>query len=197
MKLVMNDSRPGLGQSGGRSKWILIVTLTFLLLSTLGACNMITNAVDSGGARSASVKIGEAAPEIELKSLTGEQITLSKLTGHPVIVNFWATWCGPCRQEFPALVRKYNQYKSAGLVVVGVNFQDDNTDQGVLNFMSNTSVTFPIVRAPDDRLGRLYRVNGLPTSIFIDRKGIVRDIIPGGPMTDDMIDNEWTKISQP
>ncbi len=149
----------------------------------------------SGSTRPTSVKIGDLAPEINLKSVTGDQITLSKLEGKPVLVNFWATWCGPCRQEFPSLVRLYKKYQDQGLVVVGVNFQDDNSDDGVRTFMRNTLVSFPVVRDVGERVGRMYRVNGLPTSIFVDRKGIVRDIVVGGPMTDEFLDQQWAKIN--
>ena len=71
------------------------------------------------------------------------------------------------------------------------------TDDGVLTFMKNTLVSFPVVRDTDDRVSRMYRVNGLPTSIFIDRKGIVQDVVVGGPMTDDFLDKEIAKISAP
>jgi thiol-disulfide isomerase/thioredoxin len=164
--------------------------LVALALSACGSAGAATNA------RPTTAKIGDLAPEISLKSMTGDQIVLSKLEGHPVIVNFWATWCGPCREEFPALVRKYKQYQSQGLVVIGVNYQDENTDDGVLTFVRNTLVNFPIVRDTGDRVGRMYRINGLPTSYFIDKSGVIRDVVVGGPMTDDFLDKQFVKIDQ-
>src|SRR5512141_3256506 len=140
---------------------------------SLTACSGVSigglNAANAGSDRPTVVKVGDLAPEINLKSLTGDQIVLSQLVGRPVIVNFWATWCGPCREEFPALVRKYKQYnKDKDLVIVGVNYQDnDATDENVMTFMRNTLVNFPIVRDISQRVGRMYRVNGLPTSVFI------------------------------
>lgn len=186
-----------------RAKAIAIAAFVGLVLLLLGACNAfpfsVFNAASSsnpGSTRPTVVKIGDLAPEIDLKSVTGDPITLSKLEGHPVLVDFWATWCGPCRQEFPVLVRKYKQYQDQGLVVLGVNTEDPNTDQGVLTFMRDTNVNFPIVRDLDARLENMYRINGLPTSFFIDRKGIVRDIVVGGSMTDDFLDKQWALINQ-
>ena len=177
-----------------------IAAFVGLLLLVLGACSVIPLNLgsESSGAsgRPTAVKVGDLAPEIDLPSLNGDQITLSKLQGHPVLVNFWATWCGPCRQEFPTFVRKYKQYQDQGLVIVAVNTGDPNSDDGVLTFARNTLVNFPIVRDLDERLARMYNVRGLPTSIFIDRKGIVRDIVVGGPMEDATIDSQFAKINQ-
>ena len=169
---------------------LAIVAAAALLLS---GCGSLTAAA---GSRPTTAKIGDPAPEIDLKSVTGDQITLSKLEGRPVLVNFWATWCGPCREEFPALVRMYKKYQDQGLVVLGVNYQDPNSDTGVLTFMKNTLVNFPIARDVGERVGRAYRVDGLPTSYFIDRKGVLRDVVVGGPMTDAFLDKEFTKINQ-
>ncbi len=172
-----------------------------LVVLVMLACNGINLAslvpgTSTGAGRPTVAKIGDLAPEIDLKSMTGDQIVLSQLQGRPVLVNFWATWCGPCREEFPALGRAYKKYQSQGLVVLGVNTDDPGTDDLVRTFMLNSVVTFPIVRDQDDRVGGMYRVNGLPTSIFVDRKGIVRDIVVGGPMTDDFIDQQFAKINQ-
>lgn len=168
------------------------------VLLVLGACSVIPLSLRGASSgtpgRPAVVKIGELAPEIDLPALTGEQITLSKLQGRPVLVNFWATWCGPCRQEFPALVRKYKQYQDQGFIIIGVNTGDSNSDEGVRTFMQNTLVNFPIVRDKDERVGRMYNIKGLPTSVFIDRQGIVRSIFIGGPMEDAFIDQEFAKI---
>ncbi len=143
------------------------------------------NSGNASAARPASAKVGELAPEIALKTLPDAQdFILSRQEGKVVLVNFWATWCGPCRAEFPALVRMYTKYKDQGFVIVGVNTQDDNTDQGVQNFMTNTLVNFLIVRDVGDRAARAYNIRGIPTSIFIDRKGIIRDMVVGGPLSD-------------
>ncbi len=186
-----------------RYRALLAIPALLVLAVAASACGTLSvgglfnqSAASSASARPTTAKIGDLAPDFDLVSMTGDQIILSKLEGKPVIVNFWATWCGPCREEFPALVRKYTQYKDKDLVIVGVNYQDDNSDGGVKIFMENTLVNFPIVRDTGDRVGRMYKVNGLPTSIFIDRKGIIRDIVVGGPMTDQFLDQQIAKISQ-
>ena len=183
-----------------RSRTIGITAFVALLLLILGACNAfpfnsLGTASENSSSRPTVAKIGGLAPEINLKSMTGDQIVLSKLVGRPVLVNFWATWCGPCRAEFPAFVRKYKEYKDKEFVILGVNTQDDNSDEGVLTFMRNSVVNFPVVRDVGDQLSRVYNVRGLPTSIFIDRQGIIRDIVIGGPMTDDFIDKQFAKIN--
>jgi len=184
-----------------RTRAIGIAAFVGLLLLGLGACSVVPFALpgtspSSSSSRSTAARIGSFPPEIDLVSMTGDRIVLSQLVGRPVLLNFWATWCGPCRAEFPAFVRKAKQYKDQGFVILGVNTQDANSDDGVLTFMRNTNVNFPIVRDRDDRLSRVYNIRGLPTSFFIDRQGIIRDIVIGGPITDDFIDEQFALINQ-
>jgi Thiol-disulfide isomerase and thioredoxins len=138
-------------------------------------------------------KIGALAPEIDLLTLSGERIVLSQLVGKPIIINFWATWCGPCRAEFPALVRKFKQYHAQGLVILAVNTQDPNSDEGVRAFAQNTLVPFAILRDRDERVANAYNIRGLPTSVFIDRQGIIREIVVGA-MDDAHIEQQFAKI---
>ena len=185
-----------------RNRIPIIASAIFLTL-VISACGTLMpgfNSAQSNSTNDASrptfAKNGELAPEINLKSLNSDPIVLSKLEGHPVLVNFWATWCGPCREEFPAIQRAYKKYKDQGFVVIGVNFQDENSDEGVMTFMRNSVANFPIVRDTGERVGRMYNVRGLPTSFFIDKKGVIRDSVVGGPMTDEFLDEEWAKINQ-
>jgi peroxiredoxin len=181
---------------------VTIAVFIGALLLVMGACNQIPTSFGNllgGTTREASgrptqARVGELAPEIDLPTLTGERIVLSQLVGKPVVVNFWATWCPPCRAEFPTLVRKYKQYQDQGLVIIGVNTQDTNSDEGIRTFMQNTLVNFPIVRDRDERVTRAYNVRGLPTSVFIDRQGIIREIIVGGLIEDDFLDKQIAKI---
>lgn len=178
---------------------VILLILAALAIAACGAAIpglSLPNASNSSPSRPTTAKIGELAPEINLKSLNSDPIVLSQLVGKPVIVNFWATWCGPCREEFPALVRFYKKHQVDGLVIVGVNFQDENSDEGVQTFMRNTLVNFPIVRDTGERVGRMYGIRGLPTSFFIDKKSVLRDVVVGGPMTDDYLDQQWGKINQ-
>lgn len=173
----------------------LIIALGIAACSAVIPGLSLPAANNSAPARPSVAKIGDLAPEINLKSLNSDPIVLSQLEGHPLLVNFWATWCGPCREEFPALMRAYKRYKDQGFLVIGVNFQDDNSDEGLMTFMRNSVADFPIVRDTGERVGRMYGVRGLPTSFFIDKKGIIRDIVVGGPLTDDYIASEWLKIN--
>ncbi|MBI3741813.1 MAG: TlpA family protein disulfide reductase [Chloroflexi bacterium] len=140
-------------------------------------------------------KIGALAPEIALKDLSGNTMRLSDLQGKPVHVTFWATWCAPCRAEMPIFEKKYQQYKdSKNLVVLGVRIQDDAGPDVVTKFLRELGVTFPIVNDIDGVATNAYRIRGLPTNVFIDRNGVIQDMILGGPLTEEYIERELEKI---
>ena len=121
--------------------------------------------------------VGHPAPDFTLTRFdTGEETRLSDLRGKPVILNFWATWCRPCRAEMPALQATYERY-GEDLLVIGV---DQGEASGVVGpFLEEFGITFPILLDGDMSVGREYRILGLPTTFFIDSQGIVRGVHAG------------------
>jgi len=108
----------------------------------------------------------------------GGRLALSALRGHPVVVNFWGSWCGPCRAEMPLLVKAAHAYAARGVVVVG--FDVDDTPAEARRFLDQYHVDYPIVTVPDERLPRAYGVIGLPTTVFVDASGMIRARQLGG-----------------
>ena len=113
-----------------------------------------------------------AAPEFRLASRAGGEIALSELRGQVVMINFWASWCGPCRAEFPALEEMYRKYKPMGFTMVGINVESDKADAE--RFLGMRPVSFPIVFDPDNRVSGDYGVSAMPTTVLVDRQGRLR-----------------------
>lgn len=122
------------------------------------------------------------APDFTLTTLEGEKVTLSKLRGQVVLINFWATWCAPCRYEIPDLSRIYTQYKDDGLEILGVSM-DEIESHYLEKFQQNYKMTYPILHGSPAELARLSNLYGgiysIPTTFIIDREGIIRDIFVG------------------
>jgi thiol-disulfide isomerase/thioredoxin len=112
------------------------------------------------------------APGFSLKSRSGDMVSLDQLKGQVVMINFWASWCGPCRTEMPLLDQMYKRYSSLGFTLIGVNVEEDIRDAEKL--LASMPVTFPVVFDRQSTVSKLYDVNAMPSSVFIDRKGNVR-----------------------
>jgi peroxiredoxin len=113
-----------------------------------------------------------AAPDFELPLRAGGTVRLSGLRGKVVMINFWASWCGPCRQEFPILDEMYRKYQPMGFTLLGVNVESETKDAE--RFLSATPVSFPIVFDRDNSVSGQYGVSAMPTTLLVDRKGNVR-----------------------
>ena len=112
------------------------------------------------------------APGFSLGARGGKSLALSELKGQVVMINFWATWCGPCRQEMPLLEQMYKKYRAMGFTLLGVNVEPDPV--GAEDWLKETPVSFPILFDRENRVSKLYNVSGMPSSVLIDRKGNVR-----------------------
>ncbi len=135
---------------------------------------------DEGLAAVGALAVGEPASDFTLPALDRTEVSLSQFRGQPVLVNFWASWCAPCRQEMPELVRAYEAHKAEGFVVLGLNLTFLDSLSEVQAFVTEFDMTFPILLDGDGAVVEsLYQIPGLPMSLFIDRKGIIRRIHVG------------------
>jgi thiol-disulfide isomerase/thioredoxin len=113
------------------------------------------------------------APGFTLSGRGGKSIDLAQFKGQVVMINFWATWCGPCRQEMPLLEDIYKKYKPMGFTMLGVNVEPDSKAAEAW-LAKQKPVTFPIAFDTDSKVSKLYKVAGMPSTVFVDRKGNVR-----------------------
>ena len=115
---------------------------------------------------------GAPAPDFTLKTLDGSNLKLSEQRGTVILLNFWASWCGPCRTEMPLLDDLYQEYRDYGFTVLGVNL-DENRDQAD-RLLDKIPVTFPVLFDPQNSTSETYGVDAMPTTVLIDRNGVVR-----------------------
>ncbi|MEX0683722.1 MAG: TlpA disulfide reductase family protein [Dehalococcoidia bacterium] len=116
---------------------------------------------------------GALAPDFLLQDMDGAEVRLSDFRGRPVILNFWATWCAPCRKEMPQFVQAYEAHQDDGLVVIGLNLQE--SESIIRPFTDDYGVGFPVLIDRDGEVGDAYRVTGVPETLFIDADGVVRN----------------------
>lgn len=131
------------------------------------------------------IEEGNKAPDFELETLDGNKIKLSDYQGKKVILNFWATWCPPCKAEMPHMQEFYEEQSKNGVVILAVNLEK-NADDAVAAFVENYGLTFPILLDRDVSIGRIYQAFTIPTSYIIDTKGFIQKKIVG-PMDKEMM----------
>ncbi len=115
--------------------------------------------------------VGALAPDFTLPNLAGDEITLSDLRGQAVLINFWATWCPPCRLEMPAIEQTYRKYREQGFVVLAVDLEEPK--DRVQGFVDELGLTFPVLLDESGTVSRRYRVLAIPTSFFVNRQGVI------------------------
>jgi peroxiredoxin len=167
-----------------KTRWFWGLAM-FLAIGLGGAWILYSQAVTTGGvtggdaaALAPAPVAGHPAPDFALKTLDGETVRLSDFAGKPVLINFWATWCGPCRAEFPDF-QEASIENADKLVIIGVNNTASDQIEWVDDFVDEMGATFPIVLDEDGQVSKTYQIRGLPTTIFVDRDGIVDEVFTG------------------
>lgn len=117
---------------------------------------------------------GQPAPDFALKSAEGSNLRLSEYRGDVVLINFWATWCGPCRQEMPLLDDLYQRYERVGFRLLGVNIDDDSGR--AMQMVQDLGVSFPVLFDEKKEVSRLYQVEAMPVTLLVDREGTIRHV---------------------
>ena len=132
-------------------------------------------------------KEGFQAPNFTLETSNGETIILSDLHGKPIVINFWASWCPPCRAEMPALQSTFEENQERDLIILAVNTTNQDSIEKAVSFAEEFELTFPILFDRDGSVSRLYQTSALPTTYFINREGIIEKVVIGGPMSEALL----------
>lgn len=137
----------------------------------------IRNALAAVALGACALSAGAATPGFALPARAGGTLSLDQLKGQVVMVNFWATWCGPCRQEMPLLEQIQQKYEPLGFTVVGINVEPDSA--AAQAWLTGVGVTFPILFDRENTVAAAFGVEGMPSTVFIDRNGAVRYVHRG------------------
>jgi len=163
-----------------------IKCLLFLLVGAgIAGCNQHTVALPAPKkAVVAAGEIGSALPDFALEDFQGHEISSADLRGKVVLIDFWATWCGPCKKEMPGYQKLVDRYGPRGFAVVGFKFDTMADTEDPAQFAKKIGVSYPLAVAPDELKQKFGGIEGLPTTMLYDRKGILRKKVIGFEYTD-------------
>lgn len=170
---------------------ILQVILTVTLVSGM-LITGCTASPDSSEPVTTTATAGQPAPDFTLQNLDGESISLSDFKGKPVLLNFWATWCGPCRAEMPFLQEIYEEWSERELMLLAVNIGESSAK--VKDFMEKLNLSFPVLLDSRSAIAKMYNITAIPTTYFIDKDGVIQTRIIGAFSSKAQIESELGKI---
>jgi peroxiredoxin len=162
-------------------------------VATLPAASSVSTASESADLALLEIAPtqGALAPDFSLFNVEGEQITLSELRGHPVMINLWATWCAPCRIEMPHIQDRFERYADDGFIVLAVDF--DEPAEFVAEFRDELGLTFDLLLDPGAEVQELYRNRNYPSTFFVDENGVIQ-VQHIGLMTEGQLDQNLAAI---
>lgn len=144
------------------------------------------------GSEPSGTRADEAAPDFQLQNLDGQLVSLSDLRGKPVLLNFWATWCGPCRGEMPHLEQIYQEWSNKGLILLTINIGESSSQVG--DFMREYNLSMPVLLDIRQVVAQQYNITAIPTTFFIDKDGIIQEKIVGAFPNKESIEQHFNKI---
>ena len=177
---------------------ILVLIISLLLVIFINGCSPSSETNNETSTATSSVntiigtRVGNLAPDFQLQDIEGETVTLSGLRGNPVILNFWATWCGWCVVEMPYLQEIFSDWQDEGLVMLAIN--KGETYSEAQEFMESNNLSFTALLDTDEAVSLMYGVSGIPITIFIDKDGIIQGNRLGAFLSKDDIESYIVKI---
>jgi cytochrome c biogenesis protein CcmG/thiol:disulfide interchange protein DsbE len=169
----------------------------YFLILTIGFAWILISADHSGASTSGHIPApqeGFLAPDFALETPAGEPVILSDLRGQAVLVNLWATWCPPCREEMQTIEKMYQEFKDQDFTVLAINMTHQDDPSAVVPFVSEQRLTFPILLDETGEAARAYQLRSLPSSYFIGRDGTINEVVIGGPMSEALLRTRIEKI---
>lgn len=160
--------------------FVLVVSGAWIWLSAASPADLGTNSITAP-------QKGLPPPAFHLDSLTGEEYHFPSPKKQVILINFWASWCPPCRAEMPAMQRVYQKYQGSNFEILAVNVTNKDRLEDAAAIVEENGLTFPVLLDHQGRVSEEYRVNSMPTSFFIDKQGIVQYMVIGGPMREALI----------
>lgn len=175
-----------------RNKWRWLSAAILILAVFWTAYTSLFLPLPAAQSATTAPREGFQAPDFTLTTLDGSSLTLSDMLGKVVFINFWATWCPPCEAEMPAIQTLHET--SPEVVILAINATNQDSLDSVQNFVTEKTLTFPILLDVDGSVLRLYETSALPSSFFVDKKGVIRKVVYGGPIAQSLLFAETSKL---
>lgn len=169
-----------------KSALLISICLVWIVFTTL-------NASHPTSPNETAVQTGFLAPDINLAALDGTNNELNNSNNMPIMVNFWASWCKPCQSEMPAIQKMYERYGDK-IVFLSVNNTKQDSLPSILDFTNKNKLTFPVLLDKDGKVFQQFQISALPTTFFINRSGVIEDIVLGGPMSESLLEIRLLKL---
>jgi cytochrome c biogenesis protein CcmG/thiol:disulfide interchange protein DsbE len=168
-----------------RNQSVVVIIILITGLFWIGITSIYIKS--TSGSKISIPKEGFPAPDFGLLTPDGEMYQLSTLNDQAILVNFWTSWCPPCKKEMPALESVYQSFKDRGFLVLAVNATHQDSASKAASFSRDNGLTFPVLLDIDGSITSKYQIHSFPTTFFIDKDGFIQEIIIGGPMAEALL----------